>query len=67
MEQEQYYVGTLRITNPKTIQKWKDNGKFQAQLDKGYLFAEGCGRFRTELCTCYKCRRKNKKSSTLLQ
>jgi len=55
---ETYYVGTLRVTNPKTIQKWKDKGWFQQELDRGYIYAPGCGRFKTEICTCSKCRRK---------
>ena len=50
--------GSLRLTNPKTLQKWKDNGKFQELLDEGYIYAKGCGRFRMFLCTCYKCRNK---------
>lgn len=58
------YVGTLKITNPKTIQRWKDKGWFQKELDKGYIFAEGCGRFRTEECNCRKCRKLKKKDGT---
>lgn len=54
------YSGSLRITNPRTLQAWKDKGWFQRELDAGYIFAEGCGRFRTEVCTCAKCRKKNK-------
>lgn len=53
----EYYSGTLRITNPKTLQKWIDTGKFQEQIDKGWIFAKGCGRFKKEVCTCYKCRK----------
>jgi len=49
--------GTLRITNPKTLEKWIHNGNFQKELDANYIFAVGCGRFRTEKCTCYKCRK----------
>lgn len=61
MEQwEKPISGTLRITNPKTLEKWKQNGDYQELLDEGYIYANGCGRFRMEVCTCYKCRRKNK-------
>ena len=58
---EMYYAGTLRVTNPKTIQKWKDKGWFQKELDRGYIYAPGCGRFKTEVCMCYKCRNLRKK------
>jgi hypothetical protein len=56
----EYFAGTLRITNPKTLERWKQNGAYQKQIDDGFIFAEGCGRFKTEVCTCAKCRRKNK-------
>ena len=51
------YWGILRITNPKTLKKWKENGKFQELIDEGYIYAKGCGRFRKEKCTCYECRK----------
>lgn len=54
---EEHFSGSIRITNPKTLQSWKDKGWFQQELDKGYIFAEGCGRFKTEPCTCSKCRK----------
>ena len=50
-------AGVLRITNPKTLAKWKESGEYQKILDKGYIYAPGCGRFRIEKCTCHKCRR----------
>ena len=50
-------AGTLRITNPKTLEKWKKNGKYQELISEGYIYAIGCGRFRIESCTCAKCRR----------
>lgn len=53
----EYFWGTLKITNPKTLQRWKDNGEFQKLINEGYIFADGCGRFRKEICTCTKCRR----------
>jgi hypothetical protein len=42
------YCGTIRISNPKTLQSWID------RLKKVYLkatFNVGCGRFKTEKCT----------------
>lgn len=59
MKKEPYYHGTLRISNPKTLEKWIHNGNYRKELDDGYLFNVGCGRFKTEVCTCYKCRRPN--------
>ena len=60
MEQwEPPMAGTLRISNPKTLERWIHQGKYQEQLDAGYIFAPACGRFRTEVCTCFKCRRPN--------
>jgi hypothetical protein len=52
--------GTLRITNPKTLEKWKANGKYQKLIAEGYIYAQGCGRFRKNKCTCYKCRKLDK-------
>jgi len=40
------YWGVLRITNQKTMKRWKLNGKYQELLDAGYIYANGCGRFR---------------------
>jgi hypothetical protein len=54
------YSGTLRITNPKTLAEWRSNGKYQELIDQGYIYAEGCGRFRTEDCPCCKCKHKGK-------
>ena len=51
------FYGTLRITNPKTLKKWKEDGRFQQVINEGYIFAKGCKRFRSEVCTCSKCRR----------
>ena len=56
-ESEIYYSGTLRIRNPKTLQKWIDNGKYQKEIDKGWIFNVGCGRFREKKCDCSKCRK----------
>lgn len=49
--------GTLRIINSKTLERWKQNGKYQQLIDEGYIYAKGCGRFRMEICTCNKCRK----------
>lgn len=49
--------GSLRITNPKTLQKWKDNGEYDKLINEGYTYAKGCGRFRKEACKCSKCRK----------
>lgn len=59
LEKEINYVGTLRITNPRTLQSWKDKGWFQKELNKRYIFAKGCGRFKIEICTCSKCKKIN--------
>jgi hypothetical protein len=57
MEKNIEYWGVTRISNPKTLQRWMDNGEYQTLLDAGYVFNVGCGRFRTEKCTCSKCKR----------
>lgn len=51
------FSGTLRITNPKTLQRWKDTSKYQELIDEGLIYAPGCGRFREEPCKCSKCRK----------
>ena len=61
MQTEQPVSGTLRITNPKTLEKWKQTGKYQELIDQGYTYAPGCGRFRIGICTCSDCRRRRKK------
>ena len=53
----EFYYGTLRIRNPKTLQRWIDTGKHQKQLDDGWVFNVGCGRYRTQKCECNKCRK----------
>lgn len=57
MTTEINYAGTLRITNHKTLERWKANGEYQKLIDEGYIYASGCGRFKKELCTCSKCRK----------
>ncbi len=52
--------GTTRIKNPKTLKRWMDLGWYQKKLDDGYIFAKGCGRFRTEVCTCSACKPNSK-------
>lgn len=54
--------GTTRISNPKTLERWIHQGKFQELIDEGYDFYPGCGRFKTEVCTCHKCRTKSRKN-----
>jgi hypothetical protein len=51
-----YSHGSLRIKNPKTLQAWIDRGWYQEILDSGYIYAVGCGRFRSEVCGCTNCR-----------
>ena len=53
----EYYAGTLRITNPVTLQKWIDNGEYGKLIKEGYIYAKGCGRFRKEECKCCKCKK----------
>jgi hypothetical protein len=59
--------GTLRISNPNTLQRWIDLGWYQKQLDEGYIFAPYCGRFRTEPCTCSACRNKRPNRDELIK
>mgnify|MGYP006925657791 CR=1 FL=1 len=49
--------GTLRIWNPKTLQVWLRDGRFQEKVEEGWIFSPGCGRFKKESCTCYRCRK----------
>jgi hypothetical protein len=58
-EEVQFVVGTLRITNPKTLEKWKQDGRYKELIDLGYIYAPGCGRFRLSVCFCAACRRKS--------
>jgi hypothetical protein len=51
------YYGNTRIKNPKTLQKWIDNGWFKENLNNGYTFAPACGRFRIGKCECSACRK----------
>jgi len=52
--------GVLRITNPNTLQRWKENGEYQKLINQGYIYHIGGGRFRKEICICHKCRKLNK-------
>jgi hypothetical protein len=56
------YCGTIRISNPKTLQSWIDRGWYQKSLSEGYIFNVGCGRFKTEKCTCSACRTRKDRS-----
>jgi len=51
------YIGTIRIRNPKTLQKWINNGEYRKRMNQGLIFNVGCGRFRIENCQCSKCRK----------
>ena len=64
-EFEKPMAGPLRITNPKTLKRWKANGTFQKIINEGFFYGEGCGRFRKEICTCHKCRRYAKKNNLI--
>ncbi len=59
------YWGVLRITNPITLEKWKQNGKFAHLINEGYTYAPGCGRFKVGECLCTKCRKLNKTNTTM--
>lgn len=50
------YCGTTRISNPKTLKRWVDNGEYSKRIKEGFIFNVGCGRFKTEVCTCSTCR-----------
>ena len=66
--QEIECFGVLRITNPITLNKWIESGKYQKIIDNGFIYNKGCGRFRVEKCKCSKCKIKQKwqrKESTL--
>lgn len=57
MKYETPMSGTLRIKNPKTLQKWEDSGKLTQQAEFGWIFAKKCGRFKKNICHCASCRR----------
>tara|TARA_R110000772_G_scaffold259692_2_gene377368 strand:+ start:104 stop:349 length:246 start_codon:yes stop_codon:yes gene_type:complete len=59
MYYEKPMSGVLRISNPKTLEKWIHNKSYQKELNDGYIFNPDCGRFRNIQCTCYKCRKLN--------
>lgn len=64
---EQPMCGTLRISNPRTLQSWMDKGWYQQQLDNGWIFAPYCGRFRSEPCTCSACRNKRPNKDEIIK
>lgn len=51
--------GSVKIKKAATLQRWIDLGWYQRELDKGYIFAPACGRFRIGKCECSKCRKPN--------
>lgn len=59
--------GTIRISNPKTLQKWIDLGWYKEMINDGYVFNPYCGRFRTENCNCSACRSKRIDKTLLIQ
>jgi len=68
MEQwEAPMCGTLRISNPITLQRWIDNGEYKKLIDAGYIFSPYCGRFSIEQCTCTKCRNHRPNRDELIQ
>ena len=68
MEQwEAPMCGTLRISNPITLQRWIDDGKYKELIDEGYIFNPYCGRFKTEQCECTKCRNHRPNRDELIQ
>jgi hypothetical protein len=66
-EYTESYCGTLRISNPNTLQRWIDNGKYQQQLNDGYIFNPYCGRFKNEKCTCSKCKNEKPNKDELIK
>jgi hypothetical protein len=64
IKKQAYYSGTLRITNPKTIERWKQNGEYNALINQGFIYSIGCGRFRTEICKCSKCKKNQTNGTT---
>jgi hypothetical protein len=60
----EYFAGTTRIKNPKTLRKWLRFGWYQERIEAGLVFNPACGRFREEICTCSTCR--NKKGKKLV-
>lgn len=68
MEQwEAPYCGTIRISNPKTLQRWIDFGWYQERIDEGYVFNPYCGRFTIGTCVCTKCRDKRPNRDELIK
>lgn len=59
--------GTTRISNPKTLQRWVDLGWYKELIDDGFIFAPYCGRFKTEICECGKCRNKKPNRDELIK
>jgi len=50
-------AGVLRITNKRTLEMWKKNGKYQQLINEDLIYSFGCGRFRNFLCVCCKCKK----------
>lgn len=54
------YSGVLRITNEKTLNMWKQTGKYDELINQGFIYNSGCGRFRESKCECCKCKKHGK-------
>lgn len=59
--------GTIRISNPNTLQRWVDFGWYKDKLNQGYVFNPYCGRFALEQCVCTKCRNKKENKEELIK
>jgi hypothetical protein len=62
MKKEIYFSGAIRIKKQSTIDSWKSKGWWGNLINQGYIYAEGCGRFRKEDCICCKCRKNSIKN-----
>jgi len=48
-------------------QRWVDLGWYKELIDDGFIFAPYCGRFKTEICECGKCRNKKPNRDELIK
>lgn len=53
------FWGSIRIKKASTLQSWIDKGWYQREINKGYTFAVGCGRFCIGKCECTRCKKPN--------
>jgi hypothetical protein len=59
--------GTTKISNPITLQRWIDNGKYKELIKQGFIFNPYCGRFTDNICECTKCRHKKPNKDELIK